>query len=110
VRDLEEGPSPAQAPYQHKRPARPQSENLFHPLRKSPALRAASPLVTGPSDRVGSQTKSRRKAYRNLLDELVGTAEQIGPFQTESCRMTCRNFADDPGPRALLLTFLFQTK
>ena len=44
---------------------------MFHPFRESPALRAASVLVTGPSDGVGFQTKSRRKAYRNSSTKLT---------------------------------------
>jgi hypothetical protein len=65
VHDHDERSSPVQAVHQHKRLPGWPSGSPVRPLVGSPCNSASSSLVTAPQTRVGSETRSRHKAYGN---------------------------------------------
>jgi hypothetical protein len=91
VRDHEKGPSPAQAPYQRKPSPGTTRSGSPHPSSAAPAQPAAYALVTTPPDTVGFQTKSRRKAYRNLTSCSPSAGEDDACSKRSHARKAYRN-------------------
>ena len=89
VRDHDERPSPVQASCQHKPSNRAARSSQTTPLPRPVCNRAASALVKSPPKGIGSQTKSRRKAYRN--GRCGRRAEYPYSSQTKSRRKAYRN-------------------
>ena len=65
VNDHDERPSPVQAAHQHKRSSDGLQAGWYNPSPAHLCNPVASPLVTAPPTRVGSETRSRHKAYGN---------------------------------------------